>query len=80
MNKFHSTMTRRDFMKVLGVSAAGLGAAGAAGAHSRHDPRSDPVAPARVSGRLAGPPVHGARVADRKQGAACAVRLRGYAA
>jgi reductive dehalogenase len=30
MNKFHSTMTRRDFMKALGVSAAGLGAAGAA--------------------------------------------------
>jgi reductive dehalogenase len=30
MSKFHSTMTRRNFMKALGFGAAGLGAAGAA--------------------------------------------------
>jgi len=30
MSKFHSTVSRRDFMKALGLGAAGLGAAGAA--------------------------------------------------
>ena len=29
MSKFHSTVTRRDFMKALGVGAAGVGAASA---------------------------------------------------
>ena len=28
MQKFHSTVSRRDFMKFMGVTAAGLGAAG----------------------------------------------------
>ncbi|GAI88797.1 unnamed protein product, partial [marine sediment metagenome] len=30
MSKYHSTVSRRDFMKALGLGAAGLGAAGAA--------------------------------------------------
>ena len=30
MNKLHSTVSRRDFMKVLGLAGAGLGAAAAA--------------------------------------------------
>ena len=30
MSKFHSTVSRRDFMKAVGLGAAGLGAAGAA--------------------------------------------------
>ena len=30
MSKFHSTVSRRDFMKTLGIGAAGLGAVGAA--------------------------------------------------
>ncbi|GAI62827.1 unnamed protein product, partial [marine sediment metagenome] len=30
MSTFHSTLSRRDFMKTLGLSAAGLGAASAA--------------------------------------------------
>jgi len=29
MSKFHSTITRRDFMKGLGLAGAGLGAAAA---------------------------------------------------
>ncbi|MEE8582833.1 MAG: twin-arginine translocation signal domain-containing protein, partial [Dehalococcoidales bacterium] len=29
MNKLHSTVSRRDFMKVLGLAGAGLGAAAA---------------------------------------------------
>ena len=28
MQKFHSTVSRRDFMKFMGITAAGLGAAG----------------------------------------------------
>jgi len=30
MSKFHSTVNRRDFMKAIGLGAAGIGAAGAA--------------------------------------------------
>ena len=30
MSKFHSTVTRRDFMKGLGLAGAGIGAAAAA--------------------------------------------------
>ncbi|PKH45665.1 reductive dehalogenase, partial [Dehalococcoides mccartyi] len=36
MSKFHSTLSRRDFVKALGLSGAGLGLASAA-APAFHD-------------------------------------------